>query len=203
MVEKGRLFVSSAPSGAGKTTLIREVLNRFDCLAYSVSHTTRSPRKGEVQGRDYFFTDTDQFKAMIDTGVMLEWARVHGNYYGTSRAFVEEQLGAGKSLLLDIDVQGGRQIMESGLDPVSIFIMPPDLVVLEQRLVKRATDTMSVIQERLNNARQEIAQKQFYEYTIVNDVLENAVEALFDIFTNKISNPRVTGIEQEAINGRR
>lgn len=203
MEEKGRLFVISAPSGAGKTTLIREVLKRFDGLGYSVSHTTRSPRKGETQGKDYFFTDTDQFKAMIDTGVMLEWARVHGNYYGTSRAFVEDQLGAGKSLLLDIDVQGGRQIMESGLDPVSIFIMPPDLEVLEQRLVKRATDTAEVIQERLNNAKQEIAQKRFYDHIIVNDILETAVEALYEIFSGKISRQTNAGIEQEAVNGRR
>ncbi len=203
MEKKGKLFVISAPSGAGKTTLIREVLKRFDNLAYSVSHTTRSPRKGEVNGQDYFFTDTDQFKAMIEAGLMLEWAKVHGNYYGTSKAFVEEQLKAGNNLLLDIDVQGGRQIMESNLDPVSIFIMPPDLEVLEQRLVKRATDTDDVIRERLNNAKQEIAQRQFYGHVIVNDVLEKAVEELSEIFARKISNPSVTGIEQEAVNGRR
>ncbi len=193
----------SAPSGAGKTTLVREVLKGFDSLAYSISHTTRPSRKGELQGKDYFFTDTDQFKTMIDAGLMLEWAKVHGNYYGTSRAFVEERLMAGKHLLLDIDVQGGRQIMESGLDPVSIFIMPPDLKVLEQRLLKRDTDTLTVIQERLNNAKEEIAQKQFYDHIIVNDLLEKAVEDLFKVFAGIISNQPGPGIEQEAINGRR
>lgn len=107
MVATGRLFIVSAPSGAGKTTLVRQILKRFGRLSYSVSHTTRPPREGEVHGTDYFFTDKTTFQALIDSGQMLEWAKVHDNFYGTSRLFVAEQLDAGNSILLDIDVQGG------------------------------------------------------------------------------------------------
>ena len=182
METKGRLFIVSAPSGAGKTTLVGQVLKRFDNLAYSVSHTTRPPREGEVHGRDYFFTDTDEFQAMIDNGLMLEWAEVHGNFYGTSRSFVESRIEAGESILLDIDVQGGRQVMELDLDPVSIFIMPPSLDVLEQRLRGRGTDGPEVIRKRLDNAAGEMAQRSFYDHVVVNDRLEEAVEALCGIF---------------------
>ncbi len=171
----GKLFIVSAPSGAGKTTLINEFLKRFDHLEYSISHTTRPPRPGEVHGKDYFFTDKAQFMEMVASGQMLEWAQVHGNYYGTSRPFVQEQLAAGQSVLLDIDVQGGRQIMGFDLDAVSIFIMPPSLEVLEQRLRGRGTDDEAVIRTRLENAQEEIAQKLFYDHVVVNDVLDDAV----------------------------
>ena len=182
MAEQGKLFVVSAPSGAGKTTLVREVLNRFGRLSYSVSHTTRPPRTGEVAGRDYFFTAPDAFQAMIDGDRMLEWAKVHGNFYGTSKAFVEEQLARGNSIILDIDVQGGRQIMEKELDLVSLFIMPPSLDVLEQRLVGRKTDSDDVIRTRLDNAREEMAQRSFYDHVVVNDDLQTAVEEICGIF---------------------
>ncbi len=186
----GRLFILSAPSGAGKTTLIRQILNRFDRLFYSVSHTTRSPRKGEVHGRDYFFTDKATFKTLIDTHQMLEWAKVHDHYYGTSKSFVQAQLEAGNSILLDIDVQGGRQIMDTDLDPVSIFIMPPSLEVLEQRLRGRGTDNEAVIRTRLENARDEMAQRGAYTHVVVNDRLEDAVSALSDIFKTTLGENR-------------
>jgi len=178
----GRLFIVSAPSGAGKTTLISRVLARLDQLSYSVSHTTREPREGEVHGKDYFFTDKAQFQALIDTGQMLEWARVHDNFYGTSRPFVESCLEKGKSILLDIDVQGGRQIMDTDLQPVSVFIMPPSLEELEQRLRGRGTDSPEVIRKRLDNSKDEMAQRLFYDHVVVNDNLETAVEELCGIF---------------------
>lgn len=182
MADRGRLFIVSAPSGAGKTTLIARVLARFHQLSYSVSHTTRAPREGETHGRDYFFTPKDEFQALIDTGQMLEWARVHDNFYGTSRPFVASCLEQGKSILLDIDVQGGRQIMDTDLQPVSIFIMPPSVEVLRQRLQDRGTDSAQVIQTRMHNAGDEMAQRSFYDHVVVNDQLEIAVEELCGIF---------------------
>jgi len=182
MGRRGRLFIVSAPSGAGKTTLITRVLARFDQLSYSVSHTTRAPRGGEIHGKDYFFITTAEFQKLIDTGQMLEWARVHDNFYGTSRPFVEDCLKSGKSILLDIDVQGGRQIMDTDLAPVSVFIMPPSLAELEQRLRGRGTDSPGVIRKRLDNAENEMAQRSFYDHVVVNDTLETAVAELSGIF---------------------
>ncbi len=176
-----RLFIISAPSGTGKTTLVRELLGRLSSLVYSISHTTRSPREGEVHGKDYFFVDKDQFMEMVDKGMMLEWANVHGNCYGTSKTFVEAQLVEGQSVLLDIDVQGARQIMACGLNPVSIFIMPPSLEALEQRLRGRGTDAEDVIVKRLKNAEGEMARQGDYTHVVVNDVLEDAVTQLCDI----------------------
>lgn len=183
-----KLFIVSAPSGAGKTTLIKEFLKQFDNLVYSISHTTRNPRQGEGHGKDYFFTDKAQFMEMVESGQMLEWAEVHGNCYGTSELFVQEQLAGGQSVLLDIDVQGGRQIMNSGLDSVSIFIMPPSLEVLEQRLRGRGTDTEEVIRTRLKNANGEIAQKSFYAHVVINDVLDEAVAELIAIVEQETAN---------------
>ncbi len=182
-----RLFIVSAPSGAGKTTLVRQVLSRLDKLSYSISHTTRPPRAGEIHGRDYFFTDKDDFQDLVDKGQMLEWAQVHDNFYGTSRTFVEEQLEAGNSILLDIDVQGGRQIMDSNLDPVSIFIMPPSLNVLEQRLRGRGTDSEAVIQKRLENAAGEIEARFQYDHVVVNDDLDDAVKVLCQVFEKEMA----------------
>jgi guanylate kinase len=186
MTNQGKLFVVSAPSGAGKTTIIREVLDRFGELSYSISHTTRPPRKGETHGKDYFFTDEDDFRKLIDDGLMLEWATVHGNFYGTSRAFVDARLEKGKSIILDIDVQGGRQIMDTRLAMVSVFIMPPSLEVLEKRLTARNTDSDEVIRKRLDNAREEIEQRSFYDHVVINDNLDEAVEALCRIFESEM-----------------
>jgi guanylate kinase len=189
METKGRLFVISAPSGAGKTTLIRQVMDRFAGLAYSVSHTTRPPRHGEVHGKDYFFIDDARFEQMILANEWLEWAKVHGHYYGTSRGFVETQLFAGRSLLLDIDVQGAAQVMASGLDPVTVFIMPPSLDVLEQRLLNRGTDSPETIALRLANARQEMGKKHLYRHVLVNDDLETAVRKLCAVFSDHMKVP--------------
>ena len=186
MTEQGKLFIVSAPSGAGKTTLIRRVLPEFDSLAYSVSHTTRSPRDKEQEGVDYFFVTPEEFESRIDQDLWLEWARVHDNYYGTSKAFVRDTLAAGKSLLLDIDVQGACQIMDSDFDPVTVFITPPSFDVLAERLNKRGTDSPAVIEKRLKNAKEEVAFKDRYRHVIVNDDLETAVNALRDIFRQEL-----------------
>lgn len=186
MKQNARLFVISAPSGAGKTTLIKQVMPRFPEISYSVSHTTRPPRPGEVHGNDYFFVTEQTFKQMIEAHEWLEWARVHAHFYGTSRAFVQEQLAAGQNLLLDIDVQGAKQIMDSGLEPVTVFIMPPSLEVLRQRLESRGTDRADTIELRLANARQEIAMKHLYRYVVVNDDLDTAAGQLCEIFEKKM-----------------
>lgn len=183
---KGKLFVISAPSGAGKTTLIRKVLDRFDTLSYSISHTTRPPRQGEENGRDYFFVAPAEFKTLAEAGQMLEWAQVHGNYYGTSKAFVMAALDRGQSILLDIDVQGAAQVMASGLPMVSIFIMPPSVEELARRLSARATDTEAVIRTRLENAAREMDQRSDYDHVVVNDDLATAARELESIFAKEM-----------------
>jgi guanylate kinase len=185
--EQGRLFVVSAPSGAGKTTLIKHVLDRFPNVSYSVSSTTRSPRKNEQHGIDYFFITPFEFEQKIDAHAWLEWAKVHDHYYGTSKQFVEDKLFLGHSLLLDIDVQGAAQVMASDLDPVTIFIEPPSIEELSQRLYHRGTDAQPVIEKRLKNAVDEMKHKEKYQYCIVNDDLKTAVEALCRIFEQKLN----------------
>jgi guanylate kinase len=182
----GKLFIISAPSGAGKTTLISEVLNRFTSLSYSVSHTTRHPRTNEQEGRDYFFISPQAFEQKITQDHWLEWAKVHGHYYGTSREFVKNCLAKGQSLLLDIDVQGAGQIMASDLDLVSIFIMPPSVEILSQRLEGRGTDNREVIAKRLENATAEMAQKDQYQHVVINDDLDDAIKALCSIFEREM-----------------
>lgn len=186
MEKKGTLFVISAPSGAGKTTLIGQVLKQFPQLSYSISHTTRKPRPGEIHGRDYFFIDEQEFQTRIAQDQWIEWAQVHGNFYGTDKAFVSEKLGEGESLLLDIDVQGAKQIMNSDLGLVSIFILPPSIEVLEQRLESRGTDSPDVIVHRMENAQWEMDQQRVYDHVIVNDGLEKAVADLCLIFETKM-----------------
>ncbi|MEX1301606.1 MAG: guanylate kinase [Desulfotignum sp.] len=198
MTLNARLFVISAPSGAGKTTLIQRVMARFSGISYSVSHTTRPPRPGEVHGKDYFFVTEKTFKEMINADAWLEWARVHAHFYGTSKAFVKKQLEAGRNLLLDIDVQGARQIMDSGLNPVTVFIMPPSLDVLRQRLESRGTDNADTIELRLANATEEIALKHLYQYVVVNDDLDTAAGQLCAIFEKKMMPGKK---EPEATNG--
>lgn len=175
---EGRLFVLSAPSGAGKSTLCRILRQRRPALRYSISYTTRSIRAGEVDGQDYFFIDENAFQEGIATGRWLEWARVHGHYYGTASDFIDRTLAAGFDLLLDIDVQGADQLVQRYPRAVTIFIMPPSLDELRQRLTKRGTDPPDVIAERLRNAREEMAARSRYRYIVVNDQLDQAVEEL-------------------------
>ncbi len=183
----GKLFILSAPSGAGKTTLCKEMLERFSQLSFSVSHTTRAPRKGEVHGRDYFFIDRQSFESGIERALWVEWALVHGNYYGTSRSFVNSTLEKGGSLILDIDVQGAKQIVAAFPGAVTVFIMAPDLVTLERRLRGRGTDSEEVIRQRLENAEQEIMQRDWYTHVIVNDDLAISIETLKAIFEGELA----------------
>lgn len=187
MTSKGRLFLISSPSGAGKTTLIKFVLERFETLNYSISYTTRNPRENEQDGKDYFFISTGEFKTMIDQDHWLEWAKVHDNYYGTSKITVQRCLEKGENVLLEIDVQGARQIMASNDDVISIFIMPPSFEELKKRLVKRGTDKDGVIQKRLENAEIEMSQKKLYQHIIVNNDLDTAIEELCAVFNETIN----------------
>ena len=175
----GILFIISAPSGSGKSTLVAQLRTLVEGLEFSVSYTTRAPRGSEIDGREYHFRDRDTFEAMRSSGEFLEWAEVFGNYYGTALAALDHAREAGKDLLLDIDVQGAKQIMQKLPRAVSIFILPPSPDVLEMRLRHRSeAEHMTekvVIERRLQQARGEIEQVWAYKYALVNDVLEQAV----------------------------
>ncbi|MCU0591596.1 MAG: guanylate kinase [Desulfobacterales bacterium] len=183
----GRLFVMSAPSGAGKTTLRQAVLARLPDLGYSISFTTRPPRAGERNGHDYVFIAAEEFEAGIREERWAEWARVHGHYYGTSAQALEEARAAGRDVLLDIDVQGAQQICRRFPESVTIFIMPPSLEVLEQRLRTRGTDRPEAIEVRLRNARREMDQRHGYRHIIVNDDLDTAIDTLMTILNSNRS----------------
>ncbi len=175
-------YVVSAPSGAGKTSLINALLKRFpDRLVYSISATTRAPRAGEQDGIHYFFKSREEFRRMIDAGEMAEWNEVHGNLYGTPRAFVDSVLASGKSVILDLDVYGKPNFDKVFPEAVGILIVAPDLDTLEQRLRTRGTDSEETIRLRLKNARNELAfakEKGKYEFTVVNDDFDRALEEL-------------------------
>jgi len=175
---KGHLFILSAPSGAGKSTLCHAILDRFPDMIYSISSTTRPPRGSETDGVEYHFIDKPSFLKGIEENRWAEWAEVHGNYYGTSADMLDRELGRGRDVLLDIDVQGTFKILERYPDAVTIFIMPPTFDTLRERMEKRGTDSRQVIERRLENARSEIIQKDRYRHTIVNDDLETAVAEL-------------------------
>ncbi len=174
----GNLFILSAPSGAGKTTLCKALLEKFPDIVYSVSYTTRPPRGNEKHGRDYFFIEKAAFENKLKQDYWAEWANVHGHFYGTSREILDNYLAMGRDILLDIDVQGTRQILEHYPHSVTIFVMPPSLEALRIRLESRATDTAEVIERRLRDAEKEIEQRHIYSHLIINDKLEEAVAIL-------------------------
>ena len=176
---KGILFVLSAPSGCGKTTLLKRVMADLPGLVFSISHTTRAPRRGEQNGRDYFFVNRKEFSAIRDRqpSGFLEWAEVHGNLYGTSRAEVERLQAAGLDVILDIDVQGAAQV-RAAADPVTIFIAPPSIEELGRRLRGRGTEDEETIALRLAGAHREMQAAGVYDYLIVNDDLDEALESL-------------------------
>jgi guanylate kinase len=187
----GELFILSAPSGAGKTTLIQmlmAVIGGFGDLAFSVSHTTRQPRAGEVEGRDYHFVDYARFEEMIAAGAFLEWAKVHGNLYGTSRQEVFSLLDRGIDVLLDIDVQGTEQVLKrcpKAYKAYSIFVLPPNFDDLERRLHRRGLDDSQAIARRLAVAREEMKSYDKYHYVIINDDARRATEVLAAIILEK------------------
>ncbi|MCK9172395.1 MAG: guanylate kinase [Desulfuromonas thiophila] len=188
----GTLYVVSAPSGAGKTTLCRGLLQQFPDLSLSVSYTSRPPRPGERDGHDYHFVSVACFERMIDEGAFVEWARVHDNYYGTSLAVLRQATAAGQDLLLEIDVQGAEQLRLAGLPLVSIFIAPPSLAELRRRLEGRASDSATVVALRLENARAEMAAAERYDYLIVNDTLAQAqLQLQAIVLAQRCRSPRV------------
>jgi len=176
-----RIFIVSAPSGAGKTTLCTRLRAHCPDLHYSISYTTREPRPGEKNGKDYHFITREDFLEKRAHDYWAEWDRVHDHYYGTAAVFLTESLSRGRDVLMDIDIQGAMQIRERFPDAVTVFIMPPSLDVLKQRLVLRGTDNRAVIETRLRNAVKEMEQKDLYGYVIVNDDLETATQALIAI----------------------
>jgi guanylate kinase len=189
---KGRLFVITAPSGAGKSSLIKALLADDASLKLSISYTTRAPRPGEQDGREYHFVDEREFLAMRDRGEFLESAEVHGNRYGTAKRVISEALARGHDLLLEIDWQGARQVRELYPDCVGIFIRPPSIEELERRLRNRAQDSESVIQRRLANARDEIAHAGEFKYAIINKDFAVAKGELSEIIRNERAKPHGT-----------
>lgn len=183
---RGRLFVIAAPSGTGKTSLVKALMARRPALAFSVSHTTRSPRPNEVDGRDYHFVDAPTFLKMIDSGDFLEHARVFDNYYGTSRHQVEQALNAGRDLLLEIDWQGASQVRQRLPEAIDIFILPPSREALETRLRGRGTDSEDVIRRRLSDSITELSRWVDFSYVIVNADFDVALTDLIDIVDGKM-----------------
>jgi guanylate kinase len=176
----GNLFVVAAPSGAGKSSLVKALLELDSHLTVSVSHTTRAPRGQEVDGREYRFIGAEEFRAMVARGEFFEWAEVHGNLYGTSRRAIEQRMAEGQDIVLEIDWQGARQIKALFPQAVLIFILPPSWQELEQRLKRRGEDQPTVIAQRLANARIEVDQARYFDFVIVNALFETA---LFDLKT--------------------
>ncbi len=183
MQTKGRLIVISGPSGAGKSTIVFKAIEGRGDMCFSTSVTSRQARPGEVDGREYFFIDRERFLQMIENDELLEHAEYVGNYYGTPRRFVEDKLAAGISVFLDIEVQGARQVSVKMPEAIKIFVIPPSLEELRNRLVKRGTDSPEAIEGRLRRAREEYAEADFYDYIVVNDKVEVAAAELQAILT--------------------
>ncbi len=183
MNEKGKLIVISGPSGAGKSTVVFKAIEGKDNVCFSTSVTTRKPRPGEVDGKEYFFVDLDRFREMVENDELLEHAEYVANSYGTPRSYVEQKLSDGMDVILDIEVQGARQVNEKMPDAVKVFIIPPSMDELKRRLESRGTDTARAIEARLIRARQEYKEADFYDYIIVNDDADKAAGELSAIMT--------------------
>jgi guanylate kinase len=184
-LKHGRLFVVAAPSGAGKTSLVKALLSSDPLLRLSISHTTRKRRPTEAEGREYHFVSVPEFEQLVARGEFLEHARVFDNYYGTSRGFVEEQLRQGNDVLLEIDWQGAQQVRRAMPQCVTIFILPPSRAALAERLARRATDSPDIIARRLADAAADMSHYREFDYVIVNDNFERALEDLKRIVAGK------------------
>lgn len=190
MSSPGMMLVISAPSGAGKSTLIRHLASTFDMFAFSVSCTTRAPRPGEQDGREYHFLDQEEFLRRRNAGYFAEWAEVHGNYYGTPRRATEELLAAGRDVIFDIDVQGARQLRENMGQGCYVFVFPPSRQVLRDRLIGRGTESEEAVARRLASARKEIEASGWFDHWIVNGDLCRAQDELRAIYLAEKTRPR-------------
>jgi len=191
-------IILSAPSGGGKTTIARELLRRRTDLGYSVSCTTRSPRVGEVEGRDYYFLSLAEFERRRDAGEFAESAQVHGNMYGTLRSEIERVLGSGKHVVMDIDVQGAQQLTRVFPQSVTIFVLPPSAEVLLDRLRRRRTESKEQLAKRLQSALQELQAVDLYQYVVTNDELAKAVQRVASIIDAEVvSRERVAGLRHQ------
>ena len=184
----GTLFIIAAPSGAGKTSLVKELLKKIDNLSVSTSYTTRQPRKNEVDGKDYHFIEEKKFKDLINKDFFLEYAIVFGNYYGTSHFSVKSELETGKNIILEIDWQGMRKIKSAGLTLTSIFILPPSYRTLRERLLNRNEDNIKIIDQRMSAAIEEISHYNEFEFIIINDDFEETLMKLEEIISNPMTN---------------
>jgi len=191
--EQGRLYIISAPSGAGKTSLVAALLEIDRQIEVSVSHTTRAPRPGELDGVNYNFVSASEFESLIDQNGFLEHAKVFGNYYGTSKAWVEQRLAAGRDVILEIDWQGAQQVRSILPDALSIFVLPPSKAALRVRLEGRAQDNSEVIDERMAQAESESSHYHEYSYLLINDQFDQTLEQLKSIFVaNRLATSRQT-----------
>ena len=187
MSSNGKLFIISAPSGAGKTSLVNALIKMLPDVVVSVSHTTRTKRPGEIEGKDYFFTTVEKFAAMVSNGEFLEDAKVFDNFYGTSQASVQQQLDQGLKVILEIDWQGAEQVRDRIQDTISVFILPPSKTELENRLRTRGQDDDEVIARRMREARSEISHYDEFGYVVLNDDFDSALQELVELFANSDS----------------
>lgn len=184
-MKKGILVVVSGFSGAGKGTVMKALLNKYDNYALSISATTRAPRDGEVHGREYFFKSVDEFEALIEQDAFVEYAKYNENYYGTPKAYVMEQLDAGRDVILEIEMQGALKVKEKMPETLLIFLTPPNAQILRERLVGRGTETMDVIEQRLMIANDEAKVMDRYDYVLINDELERCVDELHELIQSE------------------
>ena len=180
----GQLFVISAPSGAGKSSLIQKIINNFENIELSISATTRSPREGEVDGKHYFFVTENEFNSMKEEDAFIEYALVHNYQYGTLRKYIDEKLSKGINIICDIDVQGFKLIQRDAIDHTSIFIIPPSIEELEKRLLKRGLDSENVIGTRLKNAKEELKYAEDFNFRVLNDNFDQAYKEIVNIIVN-------------------
>ena len=202
MKQQGILAVVSGFSGAGKGTIMKALLGKYDNYALSISATTRKPREGEVHGREYFFLSVEEFEAMIKNDQFIEHARYVSNYYGTPRSYVEEKMAEGKDVILEIEIQGALKVKEKFPETLLVFVVPPTAEDLKNRLIGRGTETMDVIESRMDRALEEAEEMESYDYILVNDTVEKAVEDLHNLIQSQhmkasINQARIKQMKEE------